>query len=82
MIVTTSRWEFLSEGGGIAFRIYCKTCSGENIEILPFSRVESHLFMEEGEMICELIGSCRLMITFFFLIIKHCNLKVLVLNFY
>lgn len=39
--------------------MYCKNSDGI-VEFVPRSRVQSHLFMEEGEMICEFAGECKL----------------------
>ncbi|XP_046633901.1 SEC14-like protein 2 [Daphnia pulicaria] len=51
------RWEFMTEGGDIGFRIYHVNGSKEDIvEVVPVSRIESHLVMEEGEIICDYIG--------------------------
>ncbi|EFX85375.1 hypothetical protein DAPPUDRAFT_314193 [Daphnia pulex] len=51
------RWEFMTEGGDIGFRIYHVAGSKQDIvEVVPVSRIESHLVMEEGEIICDYIG--------------------------
>ena len=49
----------MTEGGDLAYRVYRKdpeTGTGE--QIIPHSRVESNLYMEEGEIICDTIGKC------------------------
>lgn len=57
-ISSVLRWEFMTEGGDIEFRIYHVTISEkeEIIEVVPVSRIESHLVMEEGEIICDYTG--------------------------
>lgn len=57
------RWEFMTEGGDIGFRIYHVNGSKEDIvEVVPVSRIESHLVMEEGEIICDYIGKCEILL--------------------
>ncbi|EFX62164.1 hypothetical protein DAPPUDRAFT_120465 [Daphnia pulex] len=47
------RWEFITEGGDIKFRVYSKDSKGNTFDFVPLSRVDSHLDMEEGEITCE-----------------------------
>ena len=49
----------MTEGGDIAYRIY-RQCPLEDevVELLPLHRVDSHLMMEEGEIVCDIIGQC------------------------
>ena len=52
----------MTEGGDIGFRIYHITNSSskeEIVEMVPVSRIESHLVMEEGELVCECAGKCE-----------------------
>jgi hypothetical protein len=43
----------MTEDGDIGFRLYyVKTQSGEKFDVVKNERVESHLMMEEGEIIC------------------------------
>jgi len=53
---STLSWEFLSEGGDVDFRVYYKNTDGIANDLIPRNRVQSHLFMEEGEIICDLPG--------------------------
>ncbi|XP_046633840.1 SEC14-like protein 2 isoform X1 [Daphnia pulicaria] len=46
------RWEFMTEGGDIGFRVYYKSDEEGIVDLVPLSRIESHLVMEEGEFIC------------------------------
>ncbi|XP_046460828.1 SEC14-like protein 2 [Daphnia pulex] len=46
------RWEFMTEGGDIGFRVYYKSSDKDTDDLVPLSRIESHLIMEEGEFIC------------------------------
>lgn len=64
----------MTEGGDIEFRIYHVTISEkeEIIEVVPVSRIESHLVMEEGEIICDYTGKCEI-ILFLFLFRKFWN---------
>lgn len=52
----------MTEGGDIGFRVYHIANSinskEEIVEMVPISRIESHLVMEEGELVCEYIGKC------------------------
>ena len=53
-------WTFLSEGGDIAFQIYFKDRdSNVSSDVVPPSRVESHLFTEEGQITCDSVGKCN-----------------------
>ncbi|XP_046633787.1 SEC14-like protein 2 [Daphnia pulicaria] len=42
------RWEFMTDGGDIGFRILNKNAE----EIVPLNRVDSHIIMEEGQVTC------------------------------
>nr|CAH0109448.1 unnamed protein product [Daphnia galeata] len=46
------RWEFMTEGGDIGFRVYYKSAEEGTVDLVAFSRIESHLVTEEGEFIC------------------------------
>ena len=48
----------MTVGYDIAFRIY-KNSAGTEIELVPSNKTESHLMMEEGEIICETTGNCK-----------------------
>lgn len=50
----------MTENGGIHFSLHCKT-STDFLEMVPASKVESHLMMEEGQITCDLIGTCKLL---------------------
>ncbi|XP_046633841.1 SEC14-like protein 2 isoform X2 [Daphnia pulicaria] len=47
------RWEFMTEGGDIGFRVYYKSDEEGIVDLVPLSRIESHLVTEEGQYICE-----------------------------
>ncbi|KAI9561273.1 hypothetical protein GHT06_012229 [Daphnia sinensis] len=49
-------WEFMTEGGDIGFRVYSKDSKGHN-DLIPPCRVDSHLVMEEGQIICNQPGN-------------------------
>jgi hypothetical protein len=51
-----NRWEFMTDGGDIAFRIYNKNSE----DIVPMNRVDSHIIMEEGQVTCDEPGQCKL----------------------
>ena len=53
-----SRWEFLSEGGDVGFGI-SRISSNEIVELVPHGRVDSHLLIEEGQIVCDCIGKCK-----------------------
>ncbi|XP_046633880.1 SEC14-like protein 2 isoform X4 [Daphnia pulicaria] len=47
------RWEFMTEEGDISFRLYyVKSKGGKKFDVVNMERVESHLMMEEGEIVC------------------------------
>nr|CAH0109508.1 unnamed protein product [Daphnia galeata] len=46
------KWEFMTEGGDIGFRVYFKSAEEGPVDLVPLSRTESHLVTEEGELIC------------------------------
>lgn len=51
----------MTEGGDIGFKVYhVPENSKDVIELVPISRIESHLVMEEGEIICDYIGKCKI----------------------
>jgi hypothetical protein len=49
----------MTEGGDIGFRVYYKSAEEGIVDLVPLSRIESHLVMEEGEYICENPGKCK-----------------------
>ncbi|KAK4004691.1 SEC14-like protein 2 [Daphnia magna] len=49
-------WEFMTEGGDIGFRVYSKDSKGHE-DLFPPCRVDSHLVMEEGQVICNQPGN-------------------------
>ena len=61
-------WEFISENGDVAYRICRKIKDNINkgaalTELLvPLERVESHMFLEKGQIICDVAGSCNFVI--------------------
>lgn len=46
------RWEFMTEEGDIGFTAYYLERNGERVDIVTNDRVQSHITMEEGEIIC------------------------------
>ena len=59
-------WEFISENGDIAYRICRKIKDNKgaalNELLVPLERVESHMFLEKGQIICDVAGSCNVVI--------------------
>lgn len=49
----------MTVSGNIAYRIYRKTELGTEDLLVPLEKVDCHLFMEEGELICEQTGKCK-----------------------
>ena len=49
----------MTEGGDIGFRVYYKDSEGVIDDLVPLSRIESHLVTEEGELICARTGKCN-----------------------
>lgn len=54
--MTSIRWEFMTDGGDIGFRVINKNAE----EIVPLNRVDSHIIMEEGQVTCHEPGQCKL----------------------
>jgi hypothetical protein len=54
-----NRWEFMTEGGDIGFRVYYKSDEEGIVDLVPLSRIESHLVTEEGEFVSEKPGKCK-----------------------
>lgn len=52
----------MSEGGDIGFCVSFKN-SETVVDLLPRDRVDSHLIMEEGQIICDQIGKCNQIFT-------------------
>jgi len=49
----------MTSGGDIGFRIFYKDEeTGLDEDLIKWERVDSHLLMEEGLIICELPGKC------------------------
>lgn len=49
----------MTEEGDIGFGVYFSECNDEKIELVPVERVDSHLQMEEGEVVCSKRCTCR-----------------------
>ena len=57
-VVCASRYEFLTDGNDIRFGITDETGSS-TVDIVPFSRVDSHVVPEDGTVTCERAGTCE-----------------------
>jgi len=53
----TLRWSFQTDQGDIAFAVYRKQ-GDEKIEVVPRDRIDSHIAVEEGEIISDNAGLC------------------------
>lgn len=69
------RWEFMTEGGDIGFRVYYKSPEEGSEDLVPFSRIESHLVTEEGEIICTRTGKYVIMFDNTFSILRPKKLR-------
>ncbi len=49
----------MTEGGDLAYRVYRKSPEDGTVDLVPHSRVESHLYIEEGQILCESTGKCK-----------------------
>jgi len=49
----------MTESADIGYRIFYIDDSGRENDVLPFQRVDSHLMMEEGAILCNHQGSCN-----------------------
>ncbi|KAK4004693.1 hypothetical protein OUZ56_006421 [Daphnia magna] len=56
VIQSTIRWEFMTEGGDISYRVYTKNNKNNSDDLVPHCRVDSHLVMEEGQISCDQPG--------------------------
>jgi hypothetical protein len=55
------RWEFMSEDSDIGFSVYYLERNGDRVDIITNERVQSHLMMEEGDVVCVRPVLCRLL---------------------
>ena len=57
-----SRWEFLTEGGDVGFHVYFHRYDQENdiLDLVAPDRIPSHLVIEEGQIICDSPGKCKI----------------------
>ncbi|XP_046460797.1 SEC14-like protein 2 [Daphnia pulex] len=46
------KWEFMTEDGDIGFGVHYVERNGDKFDLVNNERVESHLMMEEGELLC------------------------------
>ena len=49
----------MSEGGDLAYYVYCKSRNEGTVDLVPLDRVDSHLNMEIGQITCEKAGKCN-----------------------
>ena len=56
--IAFDRWTFSTDEGDIAFAVYRKK-GDELIDLVPRERVDSHVCVEEGEVICDDAGLCE-----------------------
>lgn len=54
------RWEFITEGGDIGFRVYYKHPKEGTVDLVPHERVQSQMLAEEGQLVCEKEGNCKI----------------------
>jgi hypothetical protein len=66
-----NRWEFMTEGGDIRFRVYTKNAKGSTEDLVYPCRVDSHLAMEEGQITCEEPGKCMNKSALSYYIVSH-----------
>ena len=65
-----TRWEFISTGGDIGFRVYYHRDGHQENDILDLvssDRIQAHLITEEGQIICDTAGKCT---THFFIFVN------------
>jgi len=51
------RWKFMTEEADIGFRIFIKSATGEEMDVVASQRIDSHTAMEEGAIICSQLCS-------------------------
>jgi hypothetical protein len=66
----------MTEGGDIGFRVYYKSAEDGTVDLIPTSRVESHLVTEECDFICVKPGKCM-----YFEVHQEIELQVLIFHF-
>ncbi|KAI9561267.1 hypothetical protein GHT06_012223 [Daphnia sinensis] len=49
---STLKFEFMTEGGDIGFRVYYVENEKDKVDVVSSVRLDSHLMMEEGEIVC------------------------------
>ncbi len=59
------RWQFMSEGNDIGFGVFRRTAderqkAGEMVEVVTSERVNSHMVPEDGSIVCDTPGTCKL----------------------
>ncbi len=50
----------MTEGGDLAYRVYRKNAEEGTVDLVPHGRVESNLYIEEGQILCESTGKCKI----------------------
>ncbi|KAB7498357.1 SEC14-like protein 2 [Armadillidium nasatum] len=58
---TELRWKFHSEDYDVAFQVTLDTPSGDQEIIVPYQRVNSHMFPEEGSVLCSTPGTYNIL---------------------
>ncbi len=60
----------MTEEGDIGFRLYyVKNRGGKKFDVVNMERVESHLVMEEGELLCTRPVLCKFQFVFFIILL-------------
>ena len=49
----------MTEEADIGFRIFIKSATGEEMDVVASQRIDSHTAMEEGAIICSQLCSCN-----------------------
>ena len=47
----------MTDEGDIGFHVYYKE-DGEKVDVVPYERIDSHLSIEEGEIVCHPGHTC------------------------
>jgi hypothetical protein len=55
------RWEFMTEDCDIGFSVYYMEDDGKRVDLMN-ERMQSHLVMEEGQIVCTRTCTCKLIL--------------------
>ena len=61
--ISLCSWSFKTDDKDIGFGVHHKSVDGDKEkEVLPVTRVDSHLMEQDGSLVCEQAGKCKCVI--------------------